>query len=415
MLEFDLLIMAGLLALSAFFSGVETALVSINKVKARQLAKTGTKAAILIEEFKENPHKMLSAILIGNNVVNIAATALATSIAMQVFESNAIGIAIGIMTFLILIFGEITPKSIAVQNAETIGLIAIRPIKLLTLILSPLIFILGGVRNIIMRVVGSREPDPMTEQDVRTMVVMGAEAGAIDHEEKEMIRRIFEFNDIDVEEVMTPRVEIKALPATAKLKDLSDFLAETPYSRIPVYKGKLDNIVGIFFIRDAWEYMSGKKSNIQVGKIARPALFVPKTRKIDKQLAEFQREHTHIAMVVDDYGGVIGIVTMEDLLEEIVGEIVDESDEVFGLKKLDMGIFEANGKVALKHINKTLGTRWQSEDFDTISGFMIEKLDRLPEQNEELTVGKFTLIASKVRAPKIHKIKIVKNGIALKK
>ncbi len=408
MLELDLITLAVLLALSAFFSGVETALVSIDRVRARQLAKKGSKEALLIEEFQANPHNMLSAILIGNNLANIASTAIATNIAIQVFQSHAIGIAIGIMTFLILVFGEITPKSIAVQNAEFIAMIVIRPIKLLSQALSPLIWLLGSVRMMIMRVVGAKEPEPMTEQDIKTMVTMGAEAGAIDKEEREMIHRIFKFDDIEVEQVMTPRVEMKALPATTKLKDIRRLLAETPFSRIPVYQGKLDNVIGIFYVKDAWSHISGKM-NITLEKLAKPAIFVPKTKKIDKLLSQFQREHIHMAIVVGDYGGVLGLVTLEDLLEEIVGEIVDESDEVYTVNKTGKNSHEVNGRISLGQVNKFLGTKMKSREYDTLSGFMIEKFDRLPKQNEKLKVGKYTLVAARVRPPKILKITILKN------
>ena len=408
MLELDLLTLAVLLALSAFFSGVETALVSIDRVRARQLAKKGSKEASLLEEFQANPYNMLSAILIGNNVVNIASTAIATNIAIQLFQSHAIGIAIGVMTFLILVFGEITPKSIAVQNAEFITLIVIRPIKLLSIALSPLIWLLGSVRKIIMRIIGTKEPEPMTEQDVKTMVTIGAEVGAIDKEEREMIHRIFKFDDIEVEQVMTPRVEMKALPAKTKLKDIKKLLAKTPYSRIPVYKKELDNIIGIFYVKDAWEHIGGQM-NITLEKFVKPAIFVPKTKKIDKLLAQFQREHIHMAIVVGDYGGVLGLVTLEDLLEEIVGEIVDESDPVYTINKAGKNKHEVNGRISLEQVNKALGTTLKSSEYDTLSGFMIEKFDRLPKQNEKLKVGKHTLVATRVRAPKILMITILKN------
>lgn len=408
MLELDLITLVVLLAFSAFFSGVETALVSIDKVRARQLSKKGSKEALLIEEFQANPHNMLSAILIGNNVVNIASTAIATNIAIQIFQSHAIGIAIGVMTFVILVFGEITPKSIAVQNSEFIAMIVIRPIKLLSRALSPVIWLLGGVQRVIIKGIGAKEPEPMTEQDVKTMVTMGAEVGAIDKAEREMIHRIFKFDDIEVEQVMTPRVAMKALPASTKLKDIKGLLAEKPFSRIPVYDGKLDNIIGIFYARDAWDHINGKM-DITLGALAKPAIFVPTTKKIDKLLSQFQREHIHMAIVVGDYGGVLGLVTMEDLLEEIVGEIVDESDEIYTVNKTGKNSHEVNGRITLEQVNKFLGTKMESEDYDTLSGFMIEKFDRLPKQNEKIKVGNYTFVATRVRPPKILKITILKN------
>jgi CBS domain containing-hemolysin-like protein len=284
----------------------------------------------------------------------------------------------------------------------------IRPIKLLSIILSPVIWLLGSVRKIIMRIIGTKEPEPMTEQDVKTMVTIGAEVGAIEKEEREMIHRIFKFDDIEVEQVMTPRVEMKALPAKTKLKDIKKLLAKTPYSRIPVYKEELDNVIGIFYVKDAWGHIGGQM-NITLEKFVKPAIFVPKTKKIDKLLAQFQREHIHMAVVVGDYGGVLGLVTLEDLLEEIVGEIVDESDPVYTINKAGKNKHEVNGRISLEQVNKALGTTLKSSEYDTLSGFMIEKFDRLPKQNEKLKVGKHTLIATRVRAPKILMITILKN------
>ncbi|MAG21688.1 MAG: hemolysin [Candidatus Diapherotrites archaeon] len=409
MLEIDLIILGILLVLSAFFSGVETAIVSVDRIKARQLVKEGNKSAKLIEEFQNNPHKMLSAILIGNNVVNIASTAIATNVAIQIFQSNAIGIAIGIMTFVILVFGEITPKSIAVQNSVAISLIAIRPIKLLSILLSPLIWLLGGVRGLLGRIIGVRENQRMTEQDIKTMVTMGAEAGAINKIEREMIHRIFSFNDIDVEQVMTPSIEMKTIPSGTKIKEIKKLFVETPFSRIPIYDEKKRKITGIFYVKDAWAYLKKKDENTLVEKIARPALFVPKTKKIDKLLSQFQQEYIHLAVVIDDYGGVLGIVTIEDLLEEIVGEIVDESDVELGIRKVGKDVFEASGKISLDEINQHVGTKWESKEFDTLSGFIIEKLDRLPKENEEIKVDKHTITPIKVREPKILRIRISKN------
>lgn len=411
MLELDLLTLIALLFLSAFFSGTETALISVDKVRIRQLVKKGNKAAKLVEEFQANPQKMLTTILIGNNLVNIAAAAIATNIALQFFESYAIGISIGIMTFLILVMGEITPKSLAVQNSNEISLIVITPIKWLSIILRPLIWFLSGFTRIIVRVVGKGEEGVMTEQDIKTMVTMGAEVGAIHEREKQMIHRIFKFNDISVEDVMTPRSEVIAVPADISLEDVRELLAETPFSRLPIYKKKLDNIAGLFYVKDAWDYLAEGKTKTKISALARPVLFAHQTKKIDKLLAQFQKTRNHMAVVVDDYGGVLGIATLEDLLEEIVGEIVDES-EIPMVTELGKGDFEADGKASLNEINQKLRTKWQSKNFGTISGFLIEKLDRLPTQNEEINVGNYVLKAVKVTGPKILRVRIRKKSPA---
>jgi len=413
MIELELIGLFVLLILSAFFSGTETALISVDKVRIRQLVKKGNKAAKLVEEFQANPQKMLTTILIGNNLVNIAATAIATNIALQIFDNYAISIAVGIMTFLILVLGEITPKSLAVQSSNAFSLIVIMPIKWLSRILGPLIWFLNGFTRLIIRIIGKTPEKAMTEQDIKTMVTMGAEVGAIHEREKQMIHRIFKFNDINVEDVMTPRSEMKAIPASATLGEVRDMLAETPYSRIPIYDKSLDNIMGIFYVKDAWDYLADGKIETKISKFARPATFVHETKKIDKLLAEFQHTRNHMAVIVDDYGGVLGIATLEDLLEEIVGEIIDESESPMVIRT-GAGCFEADGRASLGEVNENLKTKWKSKEFSTISGFMIEKLDRLPTQNEEINVGTYVLKAIRVKGPKILRIRISKKGVPAK-
>jgi len=312
MLELDLVILAVLLALSAFFSGTETALIYVDKVRIRQLVKKKkSKSAEFVEEFQASPQKLLTTILIGNNLVNIAAAAIATNVALQIFTSHAVGISVGIMTFLILVLGEITPKSLAVQHSDTISLFVIRPVRWLSIILSPIIWFLNGFTRLVIRIIGKNEEESMTEQDIKTMVSMGAEVGAIHEREKQMIHRIFKFNDLNVEYVMTPRSEIKAVPANATLEDVKEVLAETPHSRLPVYKKGLDEIVGIFYVKDAWDYLADGKFKTAVSTIARPVLFAHQTKKIDKLLAEFQQTRNNMAIVVDDYGGVLGLATLK--------------------------------------------------------------------------------------------------------
>ncbi len=402
-----IVLLAFFLFLSAFFSGTETALISADHVRIRQLAKKGRRSAKLVEEFKANPQKMLITILIGNNAVNIAGAAIATDLALQVFQSYAVGISVGIMTFLVLVFGEITPKSLAVQYSERLSMIVIWPIKWLTVILLPFIWFFTGFTKLVSRMIGKPDEETITEQDIKTMVTMGAEVGAIHEKEKQMIHRIFKFDDINVEDVMTPRSEIKAISANASLEDVSELLAEDPYSRWPVYKGSLDQIVGIFYVKDAWGYWAKGKNRTKAGKIARPVIFAQTNKKINKLLAEFQQTRTNMAVVVDDYGGVVGIATLEDLLEEIVGEIVDES-EIPKVNKINDSCFEADGKASLSEINEALKTNWKSEQFDTISGFLIEKLDRLPSQGEQITVGSYSLKATRVKEPRVLRVRIEK-------
>ncbi|MBU1120882.1 MAG: hemolysin family protein [archaeon] len=407
MLETNLIILAVLLILSGFFSSVETALISLSRVRVKRLLKKGSRSAELLNEFKQNPHKILITILVGNNVVNVAAAAITTSIALNIFQSYGVSIAVGIMTFLILVFGEITPKSIAVQNSEVIALFSIRIIHFLSILLTPLIWVLQGITRLITRVIGARE-EPMTEEDVRMMVTMGAEQGAIEEEEKKMIYKIFKFNDLQVSEVMTPRSEMKGLEASQTIAEVKDFLAETPFSRIPVYEKNTEQIIGIFYVKDAWTYLAEGKTDTRLRDIMREVMFVPRTKKIDKLLSEFQKKHIHIAVVVDEHGTVLGVVTLEDLLEEIVGEIVDETDIVPEINKINENTIEVNGNIPLKEVNSILKTKFSSIDFDTVSGFIIEKLDRLPKESESVMVGNHKFTAVKVKTPKILRVKIEK-------
>lgn len=413
MLELDLILLVILLFLSAFFSGTETALVYVDQFRIRQLVRKENKAAKLVEEFQSTPQKMLTTILIGNNLVNIAAAAIATQVAIGIFQNNALGISVGIMTFLVLVLGEITPKTLAVKNSEAISLAVIRPIKWMSLMLGPIIWFLNGLTTIITRLIGQDKEDSMTELDIKTMVSMGAEAGAIHEKEKQMINRIFKFDDINVETVMTPRSEIKGVSENSTLEDISELLAETPFSRLPVYGENLDDIKGIFYVKDAWNYLANGKTKTKVKTVLRPVLFVQKTKKIDKLFAEFQKTRNNMAIVADDYGGVVGLATLEDLLEEIVGEMVDESEQPL-VTKLSEGMFEADGTASLNEINQTLKTNWKSEEFSTLSGFIIEKLDRLPTKNEEIKVGNHILKAVKVKEPKIQKVQITKKNLVKK-
>ena len=409
MLWIDLLALLILLILSAFFSASETALVSADSVRIRQLVKKGSKEAKIVEELHDNPQQMISAILIGNNIVNITATAIATGIALQAFQNYALGIVIGVMTFLILLFGEITPKGVAVHNSEKISLLVARPTKLLVKILNPLSSALNGIANFLNAIFGQTSKSGMTEQDIKTMVTMGAEAGAIEEEEMQLIHRIFKFNDTAIEEVMTAREDVKAVEADSTLGGVSEVLAATPFNRLPVYRKSLDNIIGVFYVKDAWDFLAEGKTNVKVENLLRPVLFTQKGKKIDKVLAEFQHTGNNMAIVLDEEGKVMGIATLEDLIEEIFGDIIDEND-VPMVKKIKEGVFEADGRASLRETNAVLKTKWAGEKFHTIGGFMAEKLGRIPEQNEEISEGFFKLKAANVKGQRVLKVRITKNS-----
>ncbi|MFH1586950.1 MAG: hemolysin family protein [Candidatus Diapherotrites archaeon] len=413
-IELNLVVLIVLIALSGVFSGVEIAFFSLGKLKVRRLVKKGSENARIVEELLKNPRSLLVAILIGNNLVNILSAAIATNLALSVFEGSPAGIALsiatGIMTFMILLFGEIAPKSIAIHYNSKIALFFALPMKLLMAAIYPLVFVMELISTLMLGVLGvTMIEKKMTEEEVRSMVTMGAEEGAINKEEKEMIHRIFQFNDIPAHEAMTSRVEVVALDINASKKEILK-ISQTPYSRIPVYEGNIDHIIGVLHIKDLLRVISRKK-RIDLKRMVSKPLFVPETKKIDQLMRQLQKERLHMAIVVDDYGVTQGIVTFEDLLEEIVGEIEDESDTEPKLKQINDMTFEAEGGMHLDDIREQTGLTFSSEEYDTIGGFVLEKLGTIPKKGEKIELPNATIVALKVDENRIVMVRIIKKRI----
>ncbi|RLJ08551.1 MAG: hemolysin [Candidatus Aenigmatarchaeota archaeon] len=406
MQEFLTLLLLILVALSAFFSGVETAVMSVSLIKAKSLVKQKKRGAKSLLRIKENPHRFLITILVGNNLVNIFAASIATLVFTRMFGSTGVGIATGIMTFLILVFGEITPKTFATQNAERISLLVARPIEVLSYVLFPVVKILEGLTSFLHRF-GSKEG--LTEEEIRTIVSMGYEEGILKKDIARMMHSLLEFEDIRVEEVMTPKTDMMFVNADSKLKDVIDYIIKSPYSRHPAYSRNKDNIVGILDIDDVVDYIKKKRLGIKVRDIAREVYFVPETKKINELLTEFQKRKTRMAIVVNEYGSVLGLVTMEDVLEEIVGEIFDKSQRKnHYIKKPEKNVFLVDGRTDVEHIEKTIGIKIDEEHFNTIAGFVEHKLGRIPKKGEKIDLGKIMIIIEKANKQRIEKIKIIK-------
>jgi len=405
----DAVILVLLLFFSGLFSGMETALVSISRYRIKILVKKGARGAASLEKLKKNPQRMITTILIGNNLVNIGAASFATVLAMRLVGDNAIGVATGIVTLLVLVFGEITPKSIALRHAEAISLAVAKPLLWLSYILSPVIVILERVTALIVRIFGVRYIEKgLTEDEVKAMVSMGAEEGAINRAERDIIHRVFRFNDIPVEHVMTPRTEMAIVPHNADIATLLKLFEKTPFSRIPVYRDGEDNIVGIFYVKDAMLRMAKGRTDLKVEKLMRPAYFVPPTKTLEKLLGEFRHKHIHIAIVAGEYGEVLGLVTIEDLLEELVGEIVDELETQPEIKRLNEKTVRMPGNIGLETVNKELNTRLSSEDFDTIAGLIMGKLDRVPERGEVILIDNLRIEVEKMDGARISSVKITR-------
>lgn len=379
------------LFLSGFFSMSETALFSISKVKAFHVSKDGSKSGRLILEMKEDSHTLLTTILIGNNLVNIGASALATSLAIAYFQSNAVGIATLVMTLLILVFGEIFPKSFANHNNVVVSRAVIYPLYWLSKILWPLILILNFIPKLHGTIDNSQET--VTEDELMTMVEVVEGEGEIKEEEKEYITNIFEFDDTCCSEIMTPRADMFVVDAAEGL-DIPRVL-RTGFSRIPVIEDTIDNIVGILHIKDLFsKYLEKNGSNIKPGHLDVKAImkkpyFIPESKKLDSLLKAFKAKKSHMAVVVDEYGGVSGIVTLEDVVEEIFGEIADESDtNTPDIIRIKGNKWLVAGKTDIYHLNKELNLDIpESVNYDTISGFFLELVERIPNPGESIRMN----------------------------
>ncbi|MCG8564461.1 MAG: hemolysin family protein [Desulfobacterales bacterium] len=406
MITFDLILLIICLILSGFFSSSETALFSISKVKALHISKDGSTTGRLIQQMKEDSNTLLTTILIGNNLVNIGASALATALSLRYFESNAVSIATGVMTLLILVFGEIFPKSFANQNNVLVARAVIYPIYWLSKLFWPLIMILNFVPSLHGRL--DKSQDTVTEDELMTMVEVVEEEGEIKEAEKEYISNIFEFDDTFCSEIMTPRADMYVIDVAEGL-DIKATL-KTGFSRIPIIEDTIDNIIGILHVKDLFSsyqrLMSSRDSSgfLDVKEIMKQPYFVPETKKLDSLLQDFKAQKSHMAVVVDEHGGVSGIVTLEDLVEEILGEITDETDQVPpDIVRLKGNKWLVKGKIAIQDLNKEIEIELpESANYDTLSGFFLGQVERIPKDGEFIKIGKWTATVKEMDGNRIQ-------------
>ena len=399
-----------LLVLSGFFSSSETALMSISRTRARHLAKKGGRSDLLIQRMKEDPHKLLSTILIGNNVVNVGAASLATSITMEIFPNYAVGIATGIMTFLVLVFGEVLPKSAATRNNLMVAKITIYPIYWLSIIFYPIIFIL----NFIPRITGRIKRTPAaTEAELRTFVEVVEEEGEIKEEERELIDNIFEFDDTSASEIMTPRTDMLVIKTDEDLE--LENIVKSGFTRIPVIEEDLDHVIGIINVKDILLHQVTSNAEINIREIMREAYFVPENKKLDTLLHHFKKGKQHMAIVVDEHGGVSGLITLEDALEEIVGEISDETDKdephIIRMKNEEWMVL---GKSDIDEVNDAVGLDiLESKEYDTFSGYIFDRIGRIPEEKEDLLIDEFVVTIEEMEGNRINRLVIRKTPVKL--
>lgn len=376
-----------LLMLSGFFSSAETALIAVNQIKIRILADEGNRRAKILMKIFKNNSKMLSAILIGNNLINTYAASIATTIAIS-FGGAAVGIATFIITFLILVFGEITPKTIATQNAERLALWYAPIISFLMKILTPVIWFINLFSDCILKIfhIDRNAKQAMTESELRTIVDVSHEEGVIEKDEKEMINNVFDLDEIKAKDVMVPRVYSIMAEVNSSYQDLVELFRKEQFTRIPIYEDNIDNVIGVINIKDLLFY--DDPNNFDTRKLLRKPYFTVENKDISELLMEMKQSTFNLAVVLDEYGEVAGLITLEDIVEEIVGEMQDEYDvhELENIKKIDDRTYAIKGYLSLHDLNDELDLHLDSEDFDSIGGLVIDHLGRLPEQDDQVVL-----------------------------
>lgn len=402
----QLVILVLLLSASAFFSSAETALMTSNKLRIRNLAENGDKRAEKVLEITANTDKMLSAILIGNNIVNLSASALSTTLTLKLFGSSLVGVATGILTFLILVFGEITPKNVASKNAEDMALKYIGIISVLVIVLTPAIYIVNKVAGIVISLFIKNNDDNnmVTEDELRAMVEVSHEDGVIEKEEKKMIVNVVDFGDTVAGDIMLPRVDMVMVSVESSYGEILKIFREERYTRIPVYEESPDNVIGILNVKDF--LLIEDKENFSVKEHLREPLYTYEYKKTSSLMVDMRKTGANIVIVLDEYGTTVGLITLEDMLEEIVGEIRDEfdADEDEGITKISETEYLIDGSTNLDDVNDRIGLELSSEEYESIGGIIMEKLGRLPVEGEVITFDNIILTVKKMDYARIEKV-----------
>lgn len=405
----QLFILVILLCLSAFFSSSETALTTVNKIRMRTLADAGDDRAIVVLKVIGNPSKMLSAILIGNNIVNLYASSLSTMLASRIWGSGMVGAATGLLTLVILVFGEITPKTISTISAETIALRFARIIYIIMFILTPVIFVVNNMSFLVLKLCKidpNKRAESITEDELRTIVEVSHEEGVIESGEKKMINNVFDFGDAVAKDVMVPRIDMSFVDVNASYKELIDIFREEKYTRFPVFEDTTDNVIGIINIKDI--FLAESEEGFSVRNYLRQPLYTYEFKKVAELMLEMQKAMINIVIVLDEYGATAGLITLEDMLEEIVGEIRDEydEDEEEALIEISPREYVVDGSMKLDDLNDRLELKLVSDDYDSIGGLIIGHLDHLPEEGEDVVIENVRLKVDRVEKNRIDKVHV---------
>ena len=393
--------------MSAYFSATETAFSSLNRIRIKNMADKGNKRAALVAKLSDQYDSMLSTILIGNNIVNIGCSSLATVLCLKwLGEDMGPSISTIATTVVVLIFGEISPKSIAKESPEKFAMFSAPILKVLMVILTPFNYLFGMWKKLLSKIIKSDEDRGITEEEILTIVEEATQEGGIDEEEGSLIRSAIEFREMEAVDILTPRIDVEGVEIHATKEQIAEVFTETGYSRLPVYEDSIDHIVGIIYHKDFHNYVYHTEQ--EISSIIRPVRFITKTRKISDLLKELQQEKSHIAVVLDEFGGTVGIVTMEDILEEIVGEIWDEHDEIVqAFEKVNEEEYLVLGSANVEKLFEELEIEEEVEVV-TVSGWVMNLLQRIPKENDTVTYGDWEITVTEMNGKRVEKASIKK-------
>ncbi len=410
----SILIIVICIIMSMYFSSTETAFSSLNRIRIKNKAESGNKRAALVLKLTDKYDEMLSTILVGNNIVNILCSSVATLLFVDLLKDPDLGATVStvVITVLLLIFGEISPKSIAKEMPESLAMFSAPILRCLMLILTPVTFVFKLWQKLLSLIIKSPAEQGITEEELLTIVDEAEQDGNLDKDESELIRSAIEFNELEVRDIFTPRIDISAIPANISKEEAAKVFSETGYSRLPVYEDSLDNVIGILYLKDF--YNSAYNRNTDIADIIKPVIFVPKSKKISDLRKELQQQQLHIAVVMDEFGCTVGIVTLEDILEELVGEIWDEHDEIIReVSEVDENKYIVSGKANIEKVFEMLD---MDSDFEaiTVGGWVMETLERIPSVGDSFTYQNLQVQVLKMMGRRIEQIEIIRMPEAVK-
>lgn len=412
----ELIGLGALLLCSAILSGAEAAYFSLGRTRLKELAEQQGKTPGPLAPLLAQPHELLVTLLVGITLVNIGASALAAAIAEQLFGSKGLAIAIAAMVFLLTVFGEVLPMTLAVEHPLRFSAWVNRPVAWLSVIMKPIRVGLGALTAVTLRMVGSerRQGQPeISEEELRTLVDVGAREGVVERSEREMIHKVFELEDTLVREVMVPRPDMFCLDVTTATAQILPLLREQLHSRVPVYEETIDQIVGVLYTKDLLPFLGGLPAGFDLRQHLHPPYFVPGSKRADALLREFQAKKLHLAIVVDEYGGTAGLVTLEDLLEELVGEIRDEYDEDERLiQRVTPRSFRVSGRLPIDELNDTTGLHIPDDSFDTVGGWVLDLFGRVPHKGEKKQVDGVRVAVEKVERTRVLEVLVTLPEVA---